>query len=117
MLFNDISRTGTLWRRLTRGRSKPVQWYTLRPRFRQDFAYATEDDVYRGPAGEQLTRRFTSAEHAISKTTKIKYKLLRIDLARPALLLIDRLLETNSERLLKPRGTEICLRRGAKLAR
>ena len=65
--------------------------------------------------------RFTSAEHATSKKTKITYKLLhrrfRIDLARPALLLIDRLVETNSERLLKPRRTEIRFCRGAKLAR
>ena len=83
------------------------------------FAYIAEDDVYRCLAEERLARRCTAAEHATSKTTKIKYKLLRlrIDLARPALLLIDRLLETNSECLLKPRRTEIRFRCGAEFAR
>src|SRR3984893_18956211 len=53
--------------------------------------------------------------------TKIKYKLLhrrrRVDLAWPALLLFDRLVETNSEGLLEPRRTEIRFCRGPKLAR
>ena len=60
-------------------------------------------------------------EHAASKWTKIKYKLLyrglRVDVAWPALFLFDRLVETKSERLLEPRRIEIRFRRGAKLAR
>jgi hypothetical protein len=32
-------RTGTLLRRLQRGRSQPVQWYNLRPRFRGEPAH------------------------------------------------------------------------------
>src|SRR5204862_5026636 len=32
---------------------------------KQDFVYITEDDTYRGPAGERLTRRYTSVENGM----------------------------------------------------
>ena len=33
---------------------------------KQDFVYVAEDDIYRCPAGEQLTRRFTSVEDGMT---------------------------------------------------
>src|SRR5262249_61436048 len=32
---------------------------------KQDFVYIPEDDVYRSPAGERLTRRYTSVENGM----------------------------------------------------
>jgi hypothetical protein len=77
--------------------------------------------LYRCPAGDSspdISQRWSTPPPI---KTKIKYTLLhrrlRVDLARPALLLFDRLVETNSEGLLEPRRTEIRVCRGAKLAR
>jgi len=36
---------------------------------KQDFVYLTDDDVYRCPAGEQLTRRFTTVEDGMTLHT------------------------------------------------
>ena len=33
---------------------------------KQDFVYLAEEDVYRGPAGENLTQRFDSVEHGMT---------------------------------------------------
>jgi len=36
---------------------------------KQDFVYLADDDVYRCPAGEQLTRRFTTVEDGMTLHT------------------------------------------------
>ena len=45
---------------------------------KQDFVYSAVDDVYRCPAGEQLTRRFTTVEDGMTLHTYWTTRLRRL---------------------------------------
>ena len=50
---------------------------------KQDFLYIPEDDTYRCPAGERLTRRYTSVEHGMDLHGLLDHRLPSLSVEIP----------------------------------